>query len=193
MNYKLTYLTADNEDKTPLKTIEEAGGKILKEEGLGQRKLAYKIDKNQAAFYQVIYFSLDEENLAKLRGEIKSDANIIRDLITKTSLPRQEKAKTSKIEPAESEKIPSPLGSVPVSSAPVETAEKIEKVDAEKKMAEPKQKIETKTVKPAPVVISKAKTEKIEVKTKENEKKKVEESKKRLEELDKKLEEILKI
>ena len=182
MNYKLSYLTTDNQDKTPLENIKTAGGKILKEQALGQRKLSYKIKKQQAAFYEVIYFELETEEIGKVQKELSSDSNIIRSVLIKEMPPKEVKKDTIKPEEIKDIKKVEEIIQEPEKVAAPEPKKIVEKTVIEKPIKKEIKKVEPKIIKEE--ILKKQKAEK-ETAQKD--------AAERLKELDKKLEEILKI
>lgn len=59
-------------------TITKNQGKIGKVSQWGKRKLAYEIKKFQEAFYVVLNFELEPENIANIEKSIKFEEKIIR-------------------------------------------------------------------------------------------------------------------
>lgn len=62
-------------------TITAANGKIIKTNQWGKRKLAYQIKKFPEAFYVVIDFELQPEQIANLENSIRFEEKIIRYLL----------------------------------------------------------------------------------------------------------------
>lgn len=108
--YELTYLISDDLQETEIiKTsgkigglISADGGKIIKEESWGRRKLAYPILKQLFATYITINFELEPTNLKNIEKEIKHETAIIRHLLIATDAKKEKLSLTSKdIESAE--------------------------------------------------------------------------------------------
>lgn len=217
--YELTYLISDNVPESELNKVtgkingyvDSLGGKILKEEIWGRRKLAYPIKKLDFATYVTINFDLPPENAIELEKNIGLSSKIVRHLMIvkdfgeeALSLTAEEIADTASIEEViggeksfeavEGEKEESKdLMSVREKEEKEEgPAEKIAPVTIEKTKeitSEEKIEIEKKEEKPE---TTKAETKKAspapKAKTKE---KKVENEADRLSKLDKELDDIL--
>jgi len=88
-NYELMILLDPNlqdEDISALvkeiqQTITKNQGKIGKVNQWGKRKLAYEIKKYQEAFYVVLNFELEPENITNIEKSIKFEEKIIRYII----------------------------------------------------------------------------------------------------------------
>jgi len=217
--YELTYLISDNVPESELNKVtgkingyvDSLGGKILKEEIWGRRKLAYPIKKLDFATYVTINFDLPPENAIELEKNIGLSSKIVRHLMIvkdfgeeALSLIAEEIADTASIEEViggeksfeavEGEKEESKdLMSVREKEEKEEgPAEKIAPVTIEKtKEIIPEEKIEIVKKEEKPET-TKAETKKAgpapKVKTKE---KKVENEADRLSKLDKELDDIL--
>lgn len=217
--YELTYLISDNVPESELNKVtgkingyvDSLGGKILKEEIWGRRKLAYPIKKLDFATYVTINFDLPPENAIELEKNIGLSSKIVRHLMIvkdfgeeALSLTAEEIADTASIEEViggeksfeavEGEKEESKdLMSVREKEEKEEgPAEKIAPVTIEKtKEIIPEEKIEIVKKEEKPET-TKAETKKAspapKAKTKE---KKVENEADRLSKLDKELDDIL--
>lgn len=86
------------------KLIESTGGKIVKEEPDGKKRLAYPIDGNEYALYYYMDVELPSEAPAKIASTLGITDEVIRSLIVKTD-PRKAKyaAKRAATEAEESE------------------------------------------------------------------------------------------
>ncbi|RWZ79476.1 MAG: 30S ribosomal protein S6 [Candidatus Chaera renei] len=97
-DYELTVLLhpdVEADQKKPLDKLRaligEAGGKIIKEEVQGKRRLAYAIGGQTAAVYVYFEVSLPPDGVSKLDTAIKIADEVIRHLIVKVD----EKAKAA--------------------------------------------------------------------------------------------------
>jgi small subunit ribosomal protein S6 len=87
--YELTYLISDNVPESELNKvtgkvggyIDSLGGKILKEEIWGRRKLAYPIKKQEFATYITVNFDLPAEKAHEFERNIELTSKIIRHLM----------------------------------------------------------------------------------------------------------------
>lgn len=87
--YELTYLVSDNVSESDITKvtgkiggyISDEGGKVLKEESWGRRKLAYPINKQLFATYITTSFELAPDKLRSLEREIKHENDVIRHLL----------------------------------------------------------------------------------------------------------------
>lgn len=87
--YEMTYLISDNVPESDLNKVTgkingyvtTLGGKILKEEIWGRRKLAYPIKKQEFATYVTINFELLAEQTNELERDIRLSSKIIRHLL----------------------------------------------------------------------------------------------------------------
>ena len=77
-----TTATAVDEGAKVVGFITALGGKVIKEEFIGKKKLAYKIGKAVEGVYSVVNFSLDKDKIIEFRKKIALNENIIRSLIT---------------------------------------------------------------------------------------------------------------
>ena len=90
--YELMYIIASSvsDDQIPatidgiLSVIKGDGGEIVKEEGLGKKKLAYPIGKTRNGFYDLVTFDLDGEKLNALSTKIQNYEAVIRHIIVNT-------------------------------------------------------------------------------------------------------------
>lgn len=65
--------------------IQDLNGEIKKEINLVKNKLAYKINKKNYGYLGTLYFYLDPNNIKELEKKLKSEINILRFLIIKTT------------------------------------------------------------------------------------------------------------
>lgn len=87
--YELTYLVSDNVSESDITKVtgkiggyvSDEGGKVLKEESWGRRKLAYPINKQLFATYITTSFELEPDKLRSLEREIKHENDVIRHLL----------------------------------------------------------------------------------------------------------------
>jgi len=63
--------------------IEKMGGGVVKEDNLGNRKLAYPIKGVYRGFYLLVNFDLKPESLKDLNKELRLSPEILRHLITR--------------------------------------------------------------------------------------------------------------
>lgn len=88
--YELTYLISDDAQESEITKITgtiggivaKEKGKILKEESLGRRKLAYPINKQLFATYITTNFELKPQNLKNIEKELRHDNAVVRYLLT---------------------------------------------------------------------------------------------------------------
>jgi small subunit ribosomal protein S6 len=89
--YELLYLVSGNytdEEIEPIKAkvrelIEKAEGKILLEDTLGKRKLAYPINNQHSGSYLLCEFELEGINLKKLDTDMKLTTELLRHTVVK--------------------------------------------------------------------------------------------------------------
>ncbi len=87
--YELMYIVASSvsDDQIPtiidgvLNLVKGDGGTVVKEEGLGKKKLAYPIEKTRNGFYDLVTFDIDGEKLNALSTKIQNAEGVIRHLI----------------------------------------------------------------------------------------------------------------
>ena len=87
--YELTYLIDDNVGESDLNKVtgkvggylKDLGGKVLKEEIWGRRKLAYPINKQEFATYVTINFEMGADKVNDFEHNIKMTGKIIRHLM----------------------------------------------------------------------------------------------------------------
>lgn len=82
------------------KIIEGNGGKIVKADNWGKRKLAYTIKKQDFAVYVFYTVEMPAENVAKIEQTFNITDEILRFLITRPDLKAIAKAETAKAEKA---------------------------------------------------------------------------------------------
>jgi len=61
-----------------IKTIEDAGGKILKKESWGLRELSYKIRKNSRGYYFMINSECKSDFYGNIQIKVKQDDSFLR-------------------------------------------------------------------------------------------------------------------
>jgi small subunit ribosomal protein S6 len=69
--------------------INNLGGKVLKNDKLGRKKLAYEVRRFKDGFYLSTFFQLDPDKIKNLRRNIKLNENVIRELIIKIEKPEK--------------------------------------------------------------------------------------------------------
>lgn len=87
--YELMYIVASSiaDDQIPtvtdgvLKYIGDFGGKVIKEEQMGKKKLAYPIKKTRNGFYSAVTFEMDGVKVNELETKVRTAEGIIRHLI----------------------------------------------------------------------------------------------------------------
>lgn len=82
------------------KIIDENGGKIVKTDNWGKRKLAYIIKKQEFAVYVFYIVDMPGENVSKLEQTLNITDEVIRFLITKLDLKAIAKAELAKADKA---------------------------------------------------------------------------------------------
>ncbi len=73
-----------NISKKVKEIIEKLGGKITKEETLGNKKLAYPIKQIYRGFYLLLNFEIEREKLKELNQKLELTPKILRHMIVKT-------------------------------------------------------------------------------------------------------------
>lgn len=81
--------------------VESLGGKVLKVDNWGKRKLAYQISKNDHAVYVFYTVEMPGENVQKVESILNITDEVIRFLITKPDLKAIAKADAAKAEKAQ--------------------------------------------------------------------------------------------
>ena len=84
--YEITYLISDDVTDSEINKltgkisgiVSAAKGKVLKEESLGRRKLAYPIDKREFATFVTINFEIDPEVINAVSKEIRTMKEVVR-------------------------------------------------------------------------------------------------------------------
>src|SRR5690348_13084449 len=87
--YELMYIVAStvSDDQIPsvtegiLNYISSFGGKVVKEELMGKKKLAYPIAKTRNGFYAAVTFEMPSDKVNDLDTKIRTTEGIIRHLI----------------------------------------------------------------------------------------------------------------
>ena len=83
------------------KIITDNGGKVIKEDNWGKRKLAYPIKGNEHAIYVFYTVELPGETVRKVESTLNIAGEVIRFLITRPDLKAIAKAEALKAEKAE--------------------------------------------------------------------------------------------
>jgi len=83
------------------KIIADNGGKVLKDDNWGKRKLAYSIKGNEHAIYVFYAVELPGEAVQKIENTLNITGEVIRFLITRPDLKAIAKAEAAKAEKAE--------------------------------------------------------------------------------------------
>ena len=94
--YELSYLLApevaeeklDLETTELLKIISENGGKATESNAPKKRWLAYPVKKQSQAYFGVIYFNIDKENISEIKKNLSFNKNVLRFLIVNKSLKK---------------------------------------------------------------------------------------------------------
>jgi len=79
----LTEKNLPDVSKKVKKLIESFGGKIVKEENLGNKKLSYSIKRAYRGFYLLINFEMEAKKLKEFNQNLKLMPEILRHLIIK--------------------------------------------------------------------------------------------------------------
>lgn len=77
------------------------GGKIVKLDNWGKRKLAYPIKKHEAALYSIYTLQLPPQSVIKIEKTLNITDEVIRFLITRPDLKAIAKAEAAKAEKAQ--------------------------------------------------------------------------------------------
>jgi small subunit ribosomal protein S6 len=83
------------------KIVTDNGGKVLKDDNWGKRKLAYSIKGNEHAVYVFYTVELPGEAVRKVEDTLNITGEVIRFLITRPDLKAIAKAEAAKAEKAE--------------------------------------------------------------------------------------------
>lgn len=83
------------------KIVTDNGGKVVKDDNWGKRKLAYKIKGNEHAVYVFYTVELPGAAVAKVESTLNITDEVIRFLITRPDLKAIAKAEAAKAEKAE--------------------------------------------------------------------------------------------
>lgn len=102
--YEMTYLVSDNVSESEITKVTgkiggyvtDEGGKVLKEESWGRRKLAYPVSKQLFATYITMSFELEPDRLRSLERDIRHENEIIRHLIIVKKIGKEELVLTTK-------------------------------------------------------------------------------------------------
>jgi len=65
--------------------VKTFGGKIVKQDYWGKRKLAYEIKRNTDGYYDVLTLELDQEALEKFKNKLSLMPDLLRYLVTAKS------------------------------------------------------------------------------------------------------------
>ncbi|OGD25617.1 30S ribosomal protein S6 [Candidatus Azambacteria bacterium RIFCSPHIGHO2_01_FULL_40_24] len=96
LEYELAYLLAPDiaEEKLNLETAElkriisENGGEATESNVPKKRWLAYPVKKQSQAYFGVIYFNIDKENISEIKKNLSFNKNVLRFLIVNKSLKK---------------------------------------------------------------------------------------------------------
>lgn len=83
------------------KIITDNGGKVIKDDNWGKRKLAYPIKGNEHAVYVFYTVELPGESVRKVESTLNIAGEVIRFLVTRPDLKAIAKAEALKVEKAE--------------------------------------------------------------------------------------------
>jgi len=92
--------------------IEKFGGKVINQENLGNKKLAYPIKHIRRGFYVLVYFEMEPQKLKEFNQKLRLSSEILRFLIVKAepvkkaSKIRREEVKTKSITKADESRSP---------------------------------------------------------------------------------------
>ncbi len=84
--YEITYLVKNEEalaEKIAERAVEKIGGKIVSSKSLGQKDLAYPIDKITSACYATMVAELEPQMVADIDSALRMNDKVIRALIVK--------------------------------------------------------------------------------------------------------------
>lgn len=104
--YELMYIVAStvSDDQIPsvtegiLNYISSFGGKVVKEELMGKKKLAYPIAKTRNGFYAAVTFEMPSEKVNELDTKIRTTEGIIRHLIVNMDEANRRMAKDAVVQ-----------------------------------------------------------------------------------------------
>lgn len=85
-NYEMMFIVKTTLEETAVKktvselekVLTDMKGKISETKEMGQRELAYPIDKNVSGFYYVFTFTADRDAVAELDRKCRINENVIR-------------------------------------------------------------------------------------------------------------------
>jgi ribosomal protein S6 len=81
--YQITILTKTEADKDAVKDIiGKVGGELTDERSLGQRALAYPIKKERVAYFTLLTFTMEPEQVLTLNKELLLSGHLLRHMIT---------------------------------------------------------------------------------------------------------------
>lgn len=81
MNYEITFITEEEDDSGPIKTIQDLDGEIINVKSLGRLKFSYPISQKAAGYYTAVSFNVDRQKQAELIKRLRSISGLIRFLI----------------------------------------------------------------------------------------------------------------
>ena len=90
----------DKSEKRVIKIFTDNGGKVVKTDNWGKRKLAYPIKKNESAVYVFYTVDLPSEGVRPIESVLNITDEVIRYLITKPDLKAIAKAEAAKADKA---------------------------------------------------------------------------------------------
>ena len=99
--YEMMYIVASrvSDDEIPtvtagvLKFVEDLGGKIINEEHLGKKKLAYPVKKTRNGFYALVNFEMEPTKVNELDTRVRNAEGIIRHIIVNMEEAKRRMAK----------------------------------------------------------------------------------------------------
>ena len=114
LKYELAYLLnpeiaeekLDSETADLLKIISENGGKAVESNIPKKRWLAYPVKKQAQAYFGVVYFNADKENLDGIKKNLYFNKKVLRFLIINEPLRKPEPVITAPLKVAAEEKTP---------------------------------------------------------------------------------------
>ncbi|PIU37466.1 30S ribosomal protein S6 [Candidatus Roizmanbacteria bacterium CG07_land_8_20_14_0_80_34_15] len=82
MKYELTFLTKEEIELKNIKDIIASyKGKVISEEKLGERTLAYTIKKNHTALFFTLQIEIDKKNVLEFKNKLNLNEKILRYLL----------------------------------------------------------------------------------------------------------------
>jgi len=124
--YEITYFTAPDEKTNVVETaLKDLGGKILENNNIGIRELAYEVEGLKEALFTSVIFEIESDKLKDLEKKLNQDKKIIRFILIKAlrqtekieekedlAKPKEVKNDKAKIEEKE-EEAPAPIAKTP--------------------------------------------------------------------------------